>query len=692
MKVVYTKRFLKLFLLNSLFLFLPLLSCSNNSVGILNGQVQSGGQGLPNATVTLFSTGFGEGPQNLGTISTDSEGFFVLSYPIPSDPNTVLYLITDSTPLDIPNLEGAALPIRLATVLGTENFPSQVIINERSTAATAFAMAQFSSGAGFDGLYPGIQNSAATLQNLVNISTGEIGEVLATSPNGSETTTLATLNSLANLLASCVQSSVQCPNLFQLTTPPAGETPQNTLQAALNIAHFPWQNVTDLRTQSQQQNLYQPSLATEDMLDAWTLAIRYVGNGEELDGPGFQVFDEDGNVWICNNYVFSLDPLDPEGMVCGGQQVLKFTPTGEDFPGAPYEGGGVYGAGFGIALDPSGDVWVANFAFQGANCPFSIPELSQTVSLFSSEGVPLSPDSQGNETGADHGGYQGAGNTISRPQGMVSDVDSNIWTVNCGGGSVTVFPQGDPNQAYAIAPTDDLANPLLDIPFAITMDPLGHAWVTSNENASVFAFDLDGNVVHSLTDAAANAAGIFRPMGIASDSVGNIWVANSGIIRPPCDQVTAMDLLDAVEAILMDDFVGANASVTLITPDGNASAGSPYQGGGLLVPWGIAVDGNDNVWVANFGGSRVSQICGARPETCPPGFQTGDPISPDNGYSSNGLTRNTGVAIDPSGNVWLANNWRHFPNQQNPGGHEMVVFIGLAKPVKAPLIGPPQSY
>jgi hypothetical protein len=49
------------------------------------------------------------------------------------------------------------------------------------------------------------------------------------------------------------------------------------------------------------------------------------------------------------------------------------------------------------------------------------------------------------------------------------------------------------------------------------------------------------------------------------------------------------------------------------------------------------------------------------------------------------------VAIDPSGNVWVANNWLKDPVQTNPGGDAMVVFIGLAPPVKAPLIGPPQQ-
>ncbi|MBW1852076.1 MAG: hypothetical protein JRJ15_11715, partial [Deltaproteobacteria bacterium] len=72
----------------------------------------------------------------------------------------------------------------------------------------------------------------------------------------------------------------------------------------------------------------------------------------------------------------------------------------------------------------------------------------------------------------------------------------------------------------------------------------------------------------------------------------------------------------------------------------------------------ISLDGNDNVWVANFDGQLLSQLCGPRGEgACPPGKATGDPISPDGGYDFDGLVRNTWVQIDPSVNVWLANNW-----------------------------------
>jgi hypothetical protein len=54
------------------------------------------------------------------------------------------------------------------------------------------------------------------------------------------------------------------------------------------------------------------------------------------------------------------------------------------------------------------------------------------------------------------------------------------------------------------------------------------------------------------------------------------------------------------------------------------------------------------------------------------------------------LTRDTGIAIDPSGNVWLANNWKNVPIQTNPGGYQIVAYLGVAAPIKTPLIGPPE--
>jgi hypothetical protein len=65
----------------------------------------------------------------------------------------------------------------------------------------------------------------------------------------------------------------------------------------------------------------------------------------------------------------------------------------------------------------------------------------------------------------------------------------------------------------------------------------------------------------------------------------------------------------------------------------------------------------------------------------------------------NGNTQSvTDVAIDPAGNVWYANNWNVLEavaisdpprrNSTKAGGDGVVVFYGLAAPVRTPLIGP----
>jgi hypothetical protein len=58
----------------------------------------------------------------------------------------------------------------------------------------------------------------------------------------------------------------------------------------------------------------------------------------------------------------------------------------------------------------------------------------------------------------------------------------------------------------------------------------------------------------------------------------------------------------------------------------------------------------------------------------------------------------TDVAIDPAGNLWVANNWDRpdegFKKVPEPalstrfGGNGTVVFFGVGKPVRTPLIGP----
>ena len=87
--------------------------------------------------------------------------------------------------------------------------------------------------------------------------------------------------------------------------------------------------------------------------------------------------------------------------------------------------------------------------------------------------------------------------------------------------------------------------------------------------------------------------------------------------------------------------------MTLLRPDGTQFPGSPFTGGGLPGP-------------LRYGRRRQRQcldlelchaeqpdhpLCGARMENCPPGFKTGDQISPPGGYVGGGLQMQTDLAV-----------------------------------------------
>ena len=53
----------------------------------------------------------------------------------------------------------------------------------------------------------------------------------------------------------------------------------------------------------------------------------------------------------------------------------------------------------------------------------------------------------------------------------------------------------------------------------------------------------------------------------------------------------------------------------------------------------------------------------------------------------------TAGAVDPSGNLWVTNNWKIDADPfQNPGANAVVILVGAAAPLKTPVIGPPVPF
>lgn len=650
----------------------------------LNGTVESLDSGLPGFQVSLYGSFPVDGPKwkLLGTGATDDAGQFEITYSLPAG------RVTEQQPvLFVEAQRGSAM---LVSAIGEgESIPSEVVVNERTTVATANAYAQFVKGSKIEGNRYGMVNGVGMAANLANPLTGEVGAVLNSEPNSTLTTTLPTFNSLSNVVAACVEDAASCSSLFDAATTPRGSKPTNVLQALSNLVKKPWypgypDNSQDpIYKLSLVNPIYQPALT--DRPTSWLLFLKITGGfyttqtaDNLMNGPGNFAIDKKGFVWVNDNYVPELPELD----ACAGLRLMEFDPSGHSVIGSPFFGGGLSGAGYGITLDPQGNVWVGDFGFQDPSClgtPQAAP--NDAVSEFHPDGTPISPPT----------GYTDG--NISWPQTTISDRRGNIWMASCGNDSVTEFVDGDHNQAFNIqlGPTPGKDNPQLK-PFGAAIDGEGNVWVAGNRGNIVWAFSPQRRLLAKIPATYGGKTILTHPIGMAADIEGNIWVANSDWLDSPCP--TRFQLGPA-----------ENPSITMFQMHSRKPFhGSPFTGGGLTIPWGIAVDGNDTVWVFNFGSypplgtatstpTGISRFCGVETKNCPPGKQTGDPISPSTGYRSNALARITGGQIDPSGNIWMTSNWKIDAQPlHNPGANSIVIAIGAAGPIKTPLIGPPVPY
>ncbi len=270
----------------------------------LEGQVQAGGGPIAKATVNLWAAGPGA-PQKLSETQTADHGSFDLESAGGKDDAGVLYLIAKGGEPKVGGDKGPNPAITLMATLGTTP-PTRATINELTSIASAWTGAQFLNGIALGGKALGLRIAAGNVPNLVDLETGGLGPVIQDPLNSSQTSTLATFNTLANLLTGCI-TRVQgdaCDKLFSVATPPGGVAPTDTLTAAQNIARNPTNQAQKLFALL---DAFYPVPAGENwrpapfipylsfVPSAWTLSLVYAGGG--LNSLGGIAIDGEGNMW-----------------------------------------------------------------------------------------------------------------------------------------------------------------------------------------------------------------------------------------------------------------------------------------------------------------------------------------------------------------------------------------------------------
>ena len=180
-------------------------------------------------------------------------------------------------------------------------------INELTTVAAVSALAPFMTSAtaigsaSYDNTY--LANAFTVANEFVDTSTG-----LSPGPNLPNGTTVPTaeLNTLADILSACINSAggtagdtSLCGTLFSLTTVSPSPAPANTIQAMLNIANNPTQNVAALYALVPPTPPFQPTLISAP--SSWQVLLTPPG------GTGFQVSSSSIN--FLNVTVGSSSPI-----------------------------------------------------------------------------------------------------------------------------------------------------------------------------------------------------------------------------------------------------------------------------------------------------------------------------------------------------------------------------------------------
>ena len=135
----------------------------------------------------------------------------------------------------------------------------------------------------------------------------------------------------------------------------------------------------------------------------------------------------------------------------------------------------------------------------------------------------------------------------------------------------------------------------------------------------------------------ATSAWLYGPAGVAVDRRGNVYIADS----------TSARVRKVSPGGTISTFAGTG------TP-GFSGDGGPATSAKLAFPGGVAVDGKGNVYIADYGNSRVRKVSRGGTITTIAGTGTLGGDSGNGGPATKArLDGPTGVAVDGKGNVYI---------------------------------------
>jgi sugar lactone lactonase YvrE len=318
-----------------------------------------------------------------------------------------------------------------------------------------------------------------------------------------------------------------------------------------------------------------------------------LGRAARFSYPAGVAVDSAGNVYVSENTNWTI---------------RKITPAGEvtTLAGSPGQWGSADGTGSearfyhlgGLAVDIQGNVYVGTSAEGDGSMIRKITPAGMVTTLAGSDGP----------FGAEDG--TGSAARFKSPWGVAVDNAGNIYVADFGNhtirkitpaGVVTTLA-GDPQFDENGRSTGDAADGTgtearFYAPYGVAVDRAGNVYVADSGNNTIRKISPAGMVTTLAgragqtgnADGSGSAARFSNPGGLAVDSAGNVYVADSG-------NHTIRRITPAGAVTTLGGSAGQSGS-----PDGIGSVAR------FSHPGGVAVDSASNLYVADWGNNRISK-------------------------------------------------------------------------------------